>query len=287
MRFRFLGTGTSAGIPAIACDCAVCASVDPRDQRLRAGASLEFRDAGGRERVLLIDATPDLRAQALAARLARCDAVLFTHNHVDHTFGVDELRRFNLAQGGPVEVYAEARVMDHLRRVYQHIFQAGANVNPSFVASLLPREIEPGRALELFSVRVVPIRLLHGRLPILGFRVEAAPALERAAGLDPGTSPFPLAYCTDVSGIPPESWRQLAGLSTLVLDALRHRAHPTHFTLGQAVAIAHEAGARATYFTHMAHDLGHAQTQATLPPGMYLAYDGLVLQAAPRGPAGP
>src|SRR6187551_2931009 len=118
MRFRFLGTGTSSGVPAIACDCAVCTSTDPHDTRLRTGAAVEFTDASGHPRVVLIDATPDLRQQALAANLRRCDAILFTHNHVDHTFGLDEVRRFNVVQQSPIDVYAEAHTMQHLRRVY-------------------------------------------------------------------------------------------------------------------------------------------------------------------------
>ncbi len=277
MRFTFLGTGTSAGVPAIGCDCRVCTSADPRDNRLRTGAALEFVDARGQYRTILIDCTPDLRQQALRAGLRRCDAVVFTHNHVDHTFGVDELRRFNVVQKAPIEVYAEPHAMDHLRRVYKHIFDQEHNVNKSFVATLIPVLIEPdaahpaGRPLELFGVRFTPIRLLHGRLPILGFRIERA-------FNTPGEDDFlPLAYCTDVSAIPPESFEMLKGVRTLVLDALRHRHHPTHFTLEQAAAAAAQIGADRTFFVHMAHDLKHDETNAALPPGMALAHDMLTL----------
>jgi phosphoribosyl 1,2-cyclic phosphate phosphodiesterase len=263
MQLTFLGTGTSAGVPAIACECAVCRSDDPRDQRLRTGAVLRFKDAAGQDRTVLLDATPDLRQQALRAKLTRCDAVLFTHNHVDHTFGLDEVRRFNAVQGTAIDVYAERHTLEHLRRVYQHVFEAEQNINKSFVAHLIAHEIFPERPLDLFGVRVLPIRLLHGRLPILGFRIEG-----------PGDV-FPLAYCTDVSGVPPETWRHLFGVKTLVLDALRHRQHPTHLTLNQAVHIAENVDADQTYFVHMAHDLGHAETEAELPPRMRLAYDGL------------
>lgn len=277
MRFRFLGTGTSAGVPAIACDCAVCTSADPRDKRLRTGASIEFTDAAGRERVILIDATPDLRQQALAANLRRCDAILFTHNHVDHTFGLDEVRRFNVVQQAPIDVYAEAHTMQHLRRVYQHVFDAERNVNDSFVATLIPHEIDPERPIDLFGARFTPIRLLHGRLPILGYRIDPPSDLFSATPEARDASPFPLAYCTDVSGIPPESWRLLHGVRTLVLDALRVRKHPTHFTLDEAVNVAERIGARQTWFIHMAHDLGHAATDAALPENMRLAYDGLIV----------
>ena len=277
MRFTFLGTGTSAGVPAIGCDCRVCTSADPRDNRLRTGAALEFVDARGQYRTVLIDCTPDLRQQALRAGLRRCDAVVFTHNHVDHTFGVDELRRFNVVQKAPIEVYAEPHAMDHLRRVYTHIFEQQHNINKSFVATLIPFLIEPdaahpaGKPLDLFGVRFTPIRLFHGRLPILGFRIERAMN-------KPGEDDFlPLAYCTDVSSIPPESWKMFKGVRTLVLDALRHRHHPTHFTLEQAASAAAQIGADRTFFVHMSHDLKHDETNAALPPGMALAHDGLTL----------
>ena len=283
MRFLFLGTGTSAGVPAIGCDCRVCTSSDPRDQRLRTSAAVQFTDPGGRERTILIDASPDLRQQALRAKLRACDAVLFTHNHVDHTFGLDEVRRFNAVMQAPIDVYAEERTLEHLRRVYKHIFDKDDNVNDSFVATLITHRVEEAlveahRPIDLYGVHFTPIRLLHGRLPVLGFRIEPGPRLRAGRNEEDG-SPFPLAYCTDVSGVPPQTWPALQGLRTLVLDALRHRRHPTHFTLGQAVGVAHEVGAAATWFVHMAHDLPHAQTDAELPEGMRLAYDGLVLGA--------
>ncbi len=272
MRFTFLGTGTSAGVPAIACSCAVCTSTDPRDQRLRTGAAIEFVDASGSPRTILIDATPDLRQQALRAKLSRCDAVLFTHNHVDHTFGLDEVRRFNAVQRTAIDIYAEAHTLDHLRRVFMHIFESDRNVNQSFVATLIAFQIEPDRPIDLFGLTVTPIRLMHGRLPIVGFRFDAP---EHLSG--PARRHWPLAYCTDVSAIPPESWSRLVGVRTLVLDALRHRHHPTHLTLEQSVNIAHNVAADQTFFVHMAHDLAHETTNATLPTGMRLAFDGLTL----------
>jgi phosphoribosyl 1,2-cyclic phosphate phosphodiesterase len=274
MRFVFLGTGTSAGVPAIGCSCAVCTSRDPRDQRLRTAAAVQFIDAGGAERTVLLDAGPDLRMQALRAGLTRCDAVLFTHNHVDHTFGVDELRRFNAVMQRPIDIYADQHTLDSLHRVYKHIFDRQSNVNDSFVASLIAHRVEGGAPLEIHGMRFTPVPLLHGKLPILGYRIEPV----KGEG-----GPFPLAYCTDVSGIPTESWKLLRGLRTLVLDALRHRKHPTHFTVGQAVSVAQEVGAERTYFVHMAHDLAHEATNAELPEGMALAHDGLVLEH--RAPA--
>ncbi len=281
MRFTFLGTGTSAGIPAIGCDCAVCTSGDARDQRLRTSGLVEFRDPQGQERAILIDAGPDLRQQALRSGVRRLDAIVFTHNHVDHTFGLDEVRRFNVVMDRAIDVYADARTMAHLRKVYTHIFERDGNVNDSFVATLIPHVIRDDTAFVLHGLRVTPIPLLHGKLPVLGFRFDAERALAgRGEGVGPGW--LPLAYCTDVSGVPTDSWRILKGVRTLVLDALRHRRHPTHLTLGQAVSIAHEVGAERTYFVHMAHDLAHEATNADLARetegAMQLAHDGLVLE---------
>ncbi len=280
MRFRFLGTGTSAGIPLIGCvesGCA-CRSSDPRDRRLRTSAAIRFVDASDRPRTVLLDCGPDVRAQALSAGLDRCDAVLFTHNHVDHTWGVDELRRFNAVMREPIDVYAEPSVLEHLRRVYKHIFDKDLNVQDSFVATLIAHRLDAERPLELYGVRFTPIRLLHGRLPVLGFRIEPSPGSSLARRVErAGGGPWPLAYCTDVSAIPPESWSKLAGVRTLVLDALRYRKHPTHLTLGQAVSVAQRVEAEATWFVHMSHELIHASVEAELPAGMRLAWDGLEL----------
>ncbi|MEC9372934.1 MAG: MBL fold metallo-hydrolase [Planctomycetota bacterium] len=256
-------------MPVIACDCATCTSDDPRDRRTRTGACVQWIDARGNERVVLIDATPDLRQQSLRHELWRCDAVLFTHNHVDHIFGLDEVRRFNAVMQAPIDVYAERHTMEALRRVYKHVFEQEGNVNRSFVASLIPHEIGPEQAIELWGVRFTPIRLLHGRLPILGFRIERVDGEEEAW--------MPLGYCTDVSAVPPETWGRLEGLGTLVLDCLRWRHHPTHLTVDQAVEMADRIGAGRTWFVHMAHQVKHAETQERLPKGMSLAWDGLVL----------
>lgn len=280
VRFTFLGTGTSAGVPAIGCDCAVCTSPDPRDRRLRTSALVEFKDARGQERAILIDAGPDLREQALRHGMKRLDAILFTHNHVDHTWGLDEVRRFNAIQDAPIDVYADAHTDAHLRRVYTHIFERDRNVNDSFVATLIGHRVQPGRAFTVHGLRITPVPLLHGKLPVLGYRLEAAEG--DVVGM--GSGPLPLAYCTDVSAIPTESWAMLQGLETLVLDALRDRRHPTHLTLDQALGIAERIDARRTFFVHMSHDLGHAETTARLEesghaPRAGLAHDGLTLRA--------
>lgn len=273
MRFVFLGTGTSAGVPAIGCDCEVCTSADPRDNRTRTSGALLFTDPAGQERMILIDTGPDLRAQALRERLNRCDAILFTHNHVDHTYGLDEVRRFNAVQKTPIAIYAEQKTMQDLRRVFAHIFDRDKNVNDSFVASLIPHTIEPEKPFTIHGIRITPIRLIHGKLPIVGFRFDPAGARDA----DAKDSPLPLAYCTDVSGIPPETWKHLKGLKTLVLDALRHRKHSTHLSLDESLVIAENVGADHTFFVHMSHDLGHAHTNAQLPETIKLAHDGLKL----------
>jgi len=273
IRFTLLGTGTSSGIPVIACDCATCTSSDPRDRRTRVGAMLEFNDPEGNPRVILVDCPPDHREHALRHRIRRVDAILFTHAHVDHVFGLDDARLYNVSMRAPVHLYAERTVLDDLGRIYEHIFRPHRNVNRSFVADVVAHAVEPGAPVALFGVEATPVRLLHGALPIVGWRFDAPGA--RAAG-GPGAVP-PIAYCTDVSAIPPESWRLLAGLDALVLDMLRERAHPTHLTLAEALGVAGRIGARRTVFTHMTHDVRHAELSARLPAGVELGYDGMRL----------
>jgi phosphoribosyl 1,2-cyclic phosphate phosphodiesterase len=269
IRFTLLGTGTSSGIPVIACDCATCTSSDPRDRRTRVGAMLEFNDPEGNPRVILVDCPPDHREHALRHRIRRVDAILFTHAHVDHVFGLDDARLYNVTMQAPVHLYAERTVLDELTRIYDHIFRPHRNVNKSFVADVLTTVMEPGRSVRLFGIDATPVRLLHGALPILGWRFDAAAPV--------ADTPLPLAYCTDVNGIPPESWAPLRGLQTLVLDMLRERKHPTHFSLDEALGTASESGARRTVFTHMTHDVRHAELSARLPAGVELGYDGLRL----------
>jgi phosphoribosyl 1,2-cyclic phosphate phosphodiesterase len=275
LQFIILGSGTSAGVPVIGCDCDVCRSDDPRDRRTRCSACVRFTDAGGQDRVILIDTSPDLRVQSLRHDLRRCDGILYTHNHVDHTFGLDEVRRFNAVMQTPIDIYAETRTMEFLHRVYAHIFKKEHNVNDSFVATLVPNVIDPEKPLDFFGLRFTPLRLLHGRLPILGFRVEALDDTGELAPEQP--DPLPLAYCTDVSKVPPETWPRLEGLRTLILDMLRYRHHPTHLTVDQAIDIAQRIAADRTRFTHMTHDIAHADLDDRLPDGMALAYDGLTL----------
>jgi len=268
VKLIFLGTGTSSGVPAIGCHCPVCTSTDPRDTRLRTSAAVQWTDPRGIERTILIDAGPDLRQQCLKNGIERLDAILFTHNHVDHTFGLDEVPRFNAIQKSPIDIYADERTHVFLRRVYQHIFDADQNVNQSFVATLIPHRITPLQSFELYGVKITPIPLLHGRLPVLGFRFDCGAVKSDL---------LPLAYCTDLSVVPNESWPVLADLRTLILDGLRHRHHPTHLTIGQATDLALNLKPQQTWLIHMSHDVGHQELDDSLPEGISPAHDGQIL----------
>jgi phosphoribosyl 1,2-cyclic phosphate phosphodiesterase len=252
-RVTFLGTGTSQGVPVIACDCAVCRSTDVRDRRLRPSI---YVDVPGYAR-LLVDTTPDFRQQALTYDIRRVDAVLFTHAHADHILGFDELRRFNVLQGASIPCYGNGFCLDILKRTFYYVFDGLPRLGGG-VPQVEIHEVGP-ETFSVGGVRILPVPLWHGRMPILGFRFGN------------------FAYLTDCNRIPDESWDLVAGIDTLVIDGLRDEPHTTHFTVAEAVAaIARIAPGRA-YLTHMTHDLGYAATCARLPAGVELAYDGLVL----------
>ncbi len=263
IEIQFIGTGTSAGVPMIGCHCEVCTSDDPRDNRTRPSALISYADPDDVDltRRFLLDASPELRQQIVRANVDRLDAVLITHAHADHVFGIDDLRRFNAVMNQPIDVFAEPNDIETLRRMFAYIFEKHRNVNQSFIADLLLLPIEVGTAFDLHGATWTPTRLLHGRLPILGFRVDRG-----------GAS---IAYCTDVSAIPPESYPMLEGLDVLVLDALRYRHHPTHMTVDQALEQIEQIKPKQAYLTHIAHDIMHADLDTRLPKGVYLAYDGL------------
>ena len=261
-RVTFLGTGTSHGVPMIGCSCDTCRSADPKDRRLRPSIYVEVPGVAH----VLVDTSTDLRQQALAHGITRVDAILFTHGHADHVMGLDEVRRFNVMQGGPIPCYANAPTWETLKRSFYYVFD-GLPRQGGGIPQLVAHEI--GGAADVAGLRVVPIPLWHGRMPILGFRFGR------------------FAYLTDCNALPDEAWPLLEGLDVLVLDALRYRPHTTHFTVEEATAVAGRIGAAQTWFTHMTHDIRHAELSARLPAGVALAYDGLVLDVAVDLAAGP
>jgi phosphoribosyl 1,2-cyclic phosphate phosphodiesterase len=264
MRITVLGSGTSNGVPAIGCDCAVCRSSDPRDRRTRPSILIELADGGATPfadsvRSILVDTSSDLRMQALANDVRRVDAILFTHSHADHVFGLDDVRRYNQMQRGAIPCYGDAGTLRDLRRMFAYIFEP-----PRQKGGGLP-ELTLFEILGTFTlggVDIVPVPLLHGALPVLGFRIGA------------------FAYLTDCNRIPDESWPLLDGVRVLILDALRQRPHSTHFSVAEAVDVVQRLRAERAYFTHISHDLAHEATNARLPAGIELAYDGLVLEIA-------
>ncbi|MDZ7616617.1 MAG: MBL fold metallo-hydrolase [Patescibacteria group bacterium] len=248
----FLGTGTSYGVPVIGCNCPTCNSTDPRDARTRCSVLL-----GLPEGHLLIDAPPDLRIQLLRERVKQIDAVAFTHEHADHTFGLDDLRIFPKYLGHDLPVYCNAPTEARIRQVIDYAFDPIARDWPAGGVPRLDLRRMDAEPLTILGATVRPIPLPHGRFTVLGFRVGG------------------LAYCTDTNGIPPASRERLADLDVLILDCLRRQPHPTHLSLDEAIAVARDLGARRTLFTHVAHDLKHAEASRDLPPGMEFAYDGL------------
>ncbi len=253
LRLTILGSGTSHGVPMIGCDCPVCTSADSRDRRTRCSAVFAWDGASA-----LIDTAPELRLQCLACDIRRVDAVFYTHHHADHVVGLDDLRRFNWLQQRVLPVYGNARTLQRLDEMFPYAFHDDPTY-PSAKPELAPHVL--AGPVELGGRLVVPVPYRHGPLPVLGYRVGA------------------IAYVPDCSHIPDESRELLRDLDVLILDALRRRPHPTHFHLEQAIAEAQRIGAARTYFTHIAHELKHAETNAELPPGIELAYDGLVCES--------
>jgi len=250
LQLTILGSGTSMGVPTLGCHCAVCESQDPLDKRMRPSVLLSY---GGRN--VVIDTTPDFRSQALRFRIDRLDAVIYTHGHADHVLGLDDIRPFNLKQKSTIPVYGSADTLEGIKRQFAYIFEEP-----------VPGSTLPGVELhaidgpfELFGATIVPVPALHGELPVLGFRIGKA------------------AYLTDFILVPQSSKELLSGLDDFILDALRYVPHPTHSNVEQSLALVKELSPKRAWFTHICHDLGHAETNSRLPQNVRLAYDGLQL----------
>lgn len=252
-RVLVLGSGTSHGVPMIGCECATCRSDDPRDTRSRASILIALPDGTS----VLIDTSPDLRAQALQHGLRRVDAILYTHSHADHVLGFDEVRRFNWLQRCTIPCYGHPRTLADLRRIFMYAFDAQAPQGGGVPQAVL---FPIGGEFAIGGATFVPIPVLHGSAMIYGYRVGN------------------FAYLTDCSAIPDTSWPLLEGVETVILDALRERPHPTHLSVGEALQIVRRLSPDRAFFTHMCHDLPHAATCARLPDGVELAYDGLAFE---------
>ncbi len=249
----FLGTGTSQGVPFIGCDCAVCTSPDPHDRRLRCAVWIQTPEAS-----ILIDAGPDFRYQMLRAGVRKLDAIVFTHSHKDHIAGLDDVRAYNYHQDKAMDVWATAETEAALRREFAYVFENAAYPG---VPQIKLHRIEPERPFKINGLEITPIRVLHYKMEVQGFRIG------------------PFTYITDANYIAPEELEKVRGSEAVVLNALRHQEHVSHFTLLEAIDVAREIGAPATYFTHISHQLGlHLEIGGHLPSGMALAYDGLKLK---------
>ena len=261
-RVIVLGSGTSHGVPMIGCGCAVCRSTDPRDRRSRPSIYVDVQDGPS----ILVDTSTDLRQQALTHGINRVNAILFTHSHADHIMGLDDVRRFNVMQSAAIPAYADERTATDLRRSFPYVFNPPAEKGggvPQISITTIEGPFNVG------GIGIQPVPIFHGPRPILGFRFGS------------------FAYLTDCNRLADEAWPMLDGIEVLILDALRHRPHPTHFTVSEALQVVERVKPRHTYLTHVCHDLAHAETNASLPRGVELAYDGLALtiEAAPAFPS--
>jgi len=250
--FTFLGTGTSTGIPMVGCSCPVCRSDNPKNQRYRCAALIQVPQGN-----ILIDTPPELRLQLLRANVGLVHAVLYTHYHADHLYGLDDLRPIPKYLGSAVPLYCTHEVERKIRQSFAYAFGPDVeNLPRGFVPKLAFQTIAEA-PFTVLGQRVVPVPLIHAHFNVFGFRLDD------------------VAYCTDVNKIPPESWPLLEGVRVLVLDALRIKPHPGHYCLEEALDVISRIGPEQAYLTHMSHDLEHEATNRLLPKGVELAYDGL------------
>ncbi|MCB0722722.1 MAG: MBL fold metallo-hydrolase [Ignavibacteriae bacterium] len=253
MKVTILGTGTSQGVPVIGCGCRTCTSQNPKDRRLRTSA---YIDIDGQK--LLIDTSADFRQQMLLNKLDDVDAVLYTHHHIDHIAGMDDLRQINQRLDKFIDLYGNDLTMDEISITFRYVFDEYL-INHKAVPLVNIHRIE-NKPFKIVNTEILPIEVIHGRLPIFGYRIHN------------------FAYITDASYIPEEEEHKLEGLDVLILNALRIRPHPTHFNLEQATELALKYKAKKTYFTHITHDIFHDEISASLPPNIFLGYDGLTFE---------
>jgi len=252
MKITFLGTGTSQGVPIIACECEVCQSTDSRNKRLRASLLIEINGHN-----IVIDSGPDFRQQMLRANVKTLEAILFTHEHKDHIAGMDDIRAYNYVQQRPTDIYAEKRVQIALMQEFAYVF---AEEKYPGVPEVNMHTIE-NKEFTISGIKVTPIRVMHLKLPILGFRFGN------------------FAYITDANHIPKEEKVKLMNLKVLVINGLRKQKHLSHFTLDEALELINEVKPEKAYITHISHQLGsHTDVEKELPEGVFLSYDGFSLE---------
>lgn len=252
MELIFFGCGTSTGVPVIGCHCEVCSSTDPRDKRTRSSVLIRTSDKN-----ILIDTSTDLRTQSLANKIDRIDAVLFTHPHADHIHGIDDLRAFNLAQGGAaIPCYGEENTIERIKVMFDYIFREDGKDGwkPNLKTTVIDSPFT------IFGIEIIPIRIFHGTASIFGYRIGS------------------VAYITDCSSIPEESFKLLEGTEVLILGALRYKPHPTHFSIQQAIDTSNIIKPKRTILTHLSHSLAYNRDNGLLPPNVELAYDGLTIE---------
>lgn len=253
MKITFLGTGTSQGVPIIGCTCPVCTSPNKKDNRLRCAILVQVGDTN-----IVIDSGPDFRYQMLRAHVNKLDAIVFTHGHKDHVAGLDDVRAYNYFQQKAMPIYATLETQATLKREFSYVFD---NPNYPGIPQLELITIDGDKPFNVCGVEIQPIRVKHYYMEVLAFRIGD------------------FTYITDANYIAPEELDKVRGSNTVVLTALRHEKHPSHFTLAESIAIATDLAPEHTYFTHISHQLGlHNEVNQTLPAGMHLAYDGLELE---------
>jgi len=253
LKVTFLGTGTSQGVPVIACDCEVCTSADKHDKRLRVSVLIEEKGKS-----LVIDAGPDFRYQMLRAGVKHLDAILFTHEHKDHVAGLDDVRAFNFKQQSEIDVYADMRVQRALKQEFHYIF---SGVPYPGIPRLELHEIKADQPFTVAGIEITPISVMHYKLPVFGFRIRD------------------FTYITDAKTIDKDNIAKIRGSKIVVINALQNESHVSHLTLNEAISLAGEIGAEQTYLTHISHRLGtHEKVSKGLPEGVYLAFDGMELE---------